>query len=172
MMVISEANAARERVPCERGDLIGILLPLTGAEKTGALVQWRRAALNAVGHFAIDHDLGAVAGEKLEVRSDGADFVLRRAARKLARVPSRNELQAVLRENLAQGIRLARKLVAELEPLVADGPAFGQRDLERRLAAQRGQVIVAPRDRIDAYLHAEFAGTVSRHGFCCSLSRS
>ena len=59
------------------------------------------------------------------------------------------------RQHRAQRLRLARKLVAELEALVADRLAFGQRRFERRLAAERRQVVVAPRDRIDADLHVE-----------------
>ena len=44
------------------------------------------------------------------------------------------------REYVAQRRRLARKLVAELEALVADRGAFGERRFERRLAAERRQV--------------------------------
>jgi 2-phospho-L-lactate guanylyltransferase (CobY/MobA/RfbA family) len=56
-------------------------------------------------------------------------------------------------EHLAQRRGLARELVAELEALVADLLSLGERDLERRLAAERRQVVVAPGNRIDADLH-------------------
>src|SRR5690242_12104287 len=55
----------------------------------------------------------------------------------------------------AQPLRLARKLVAQLEAPIADGRAFGECHLERRLAAERRQIVVAPRDRIDADAHLQ-----------------
>ena len=47
-------------------------------------------------------------------------------------------------EHRPQGVGIARKLVAELESLVADGLALGQRGFERRLASQRGEIVVGP----------------------------
>ena len=51
-----------------------------------------------------------------------------------------------------------RELVAELEAFIADLLAFGQRGLERRIAAERGQIVVTPADRVDAYAHVEAHG--------------
>ena len=68
----------------------------------------------------------AVVGEQLQVRADRFDFLFHRAVRESARVPARNEFQAVRGEHLAQRRRFARKLVAQFEALVADGLAFGE----------------------------------------------
>ena len=46
-------------------------------------------------------------------------------------------------------------LLPSSKPLIADLPAFGQRDVERRFAAERGQVVVHPRQRIDADAYIE-----------------
>src|SRR5262249_32846017 len=60
---------------------------------------------------------------------------------------------AVRGQHLAQRVRFARELVAELEALVANLAALAERRFERRLAAERWQVVVAPRNRIDADLN-------------------
>src|SRR4030095_2573558 len=96
------------------------------------------------------------------------DLVGHRAARKMARIPARDARKAVTREHRAQRIRSARELVAELEALVADRLALGERRLERRLAAERRQVVVAPRDRVDPDPHVQSA----LHGSCFCRSWS
>ena len=84
------------------------------------------------------------------MRFRGRDLLGDAAPRQPARIPARHQRQTVPGEHFAQRRRLARELVAELEALVADRAAFRQRDLERGLAAERGQVVVAPRDGVDA----------------------
>src|SRR4030095_16068651 len=95
------------------------------------------------------------------------DLVGHRAARKMARIPARDARKAVTREHRAQRIRSARKLVAELEALVADRLALAERRLERRLAAERRQVVVRPRNRVDADARREW-----HHRFCAFLPSS
>ena len=168
VVVIGEPHAVRERVPRERGDAVGVLAPRDVRDEARTLVQRLRRALDAVGDFAVDHHLRAVVREQLEMRRDCGDLLVHRAAREPARVPAGHELESVRRQHRGQRLGFARKLVAELEALVADRLAFGERDLERRLAAERGQVVVAPRDRIDADLHLERFG----HGRCCFLAFS
>src|SRR5450631_148874 len=137
------------------GDSLSVGEPLLAAEKARTLVQRRGGALNAVGHLAVDHDPGAIVREKIEMRADCTNFVFCRATREPARVPAGNELEPVLRKHFPQCAGLARKLVAELEALIADRLAFAQSDFERGLAAQRRQVVVAPGNRIDADLDGE-----------------
>jgi hypothetical protein len=151
-MVIREAHAVRERVLRELRQAVGVGIPLRGREEARALVQRLRRALDAVLDFPVHHDLRAVVGEELQVRADGLDLFLDRALRKPPRVPARNELEPVRGEHLAQRFGLAREFVAELEALVADALALGQRDLQRRLAAEGRQVVVRPGNRVDADL--------------------
>src|SRR5262249_19394446 len=70
------------------------------------------------------------------------------------------------REHGAQRCGLAREFVAELEALVTDRLALGERDFQRRLATEPRQVVVGPRDRIDADLDVE----VPAHGRCLRLA--
>src|SRR5215831_5440074 len=69
-------------------------------------------------------------------------------------------------QHRAQRCGLAWELVAELEALVADRLALGERDFERRLAAEARQIVVGPRYRIDADLDVE----VPAHGRCLRLA--
>ena len=62
------------------------------------------------------------------------------------------------RQHGSKRFGLARKLVAELEALIADGLAFRERDTQRRLAAQRRKIVVAPGNRVDADLDVEWFG--------------
>jgi hypothetical protein len=97
--------------------------------------------------------LRAVGREQFEMRRDAGNLVIHRSAREPARIPARHAGESMAGQHCAQRVRLARKLVAELEAFVADRLAFGERRLERRLASQRGEVVVRPRDGIDADAH-------------------
>src|SRR5437660_4061186 len=94
------------------------------------------------------------ASRKLQARADRGNLLVDRAARELARIPPGDELESVRGEHRAQRGRFARELVAELETLVTDRLALGQRYLERYLAAEPGDIVVGPRDRVDADLDA------------------
>ena len=63
MVVIRQSNTARKSVTRERGDPVGVVAPLFTTVKARALVQRRRTTLDAVGHFTVDHHLGAVVGK-------------------------------------------------------------------------------------------------------------
>src|SRR5215471_7279209 len=65
-------------------------------------------------------------------------------------------------QHRAQRCGLAGEFAAELEALVPDRLTLGERDFERRLAAEPWQVVVGPGDRIDADLDIEAPG----HGCC------
>ena len=85
------------------------------------------------------------------MRADGGDLLSRRAARA---VPSTSRRRA--RDRAARARASAPRTRAETccraRSPHSRSPPFGQRDLERRFAAERGQVVVAPRDRVDADL--------------------
>src|SRR5215470_6237042 len=69
-------------------------------------------------------------------------------------------------QHRAQRCGLAGEFVAEFEALVTDRLTLGERDFERRLAAEPWQVVVGPRDRIDADLDVE----APAHGLCLRLA--
>ena len=101
------------------------------------------------------------------MRADRGDLLRRPSGARAGPSTSRTRARGRARASTAaQRLRFARKLVAELEALVADRLAFGQRDLERRLAAERRQVVVAPRDRVDADLARRTSSLMAAAAFC------
>jgi hypothetical protein len=122
----------------ERGQPLAVGAPLLVAEEARALVERRRLALDAVGDLAVDHHRRAVAGEEVEVGAHRGDLVVDAAAREASRVPARHAGEPLPAEHLGERLRLARELVAELEALVADRLALGERGLERDVAASDG----------------------------------
>ena len=165
VMMVRDAHAVAQRVRGELVEAFGVFAPLLVGEKARTLIERLRRTLDRIRHFAIHHDRRAVFREQVEMRPDGGDLVLGAALGEPSRVPARYQREIVLREQRLQRLWLAGKLVAQLEALIADAPTFGQRDIERRFAAERGQVVVHPRERVDADAYVE-----SRHGrFPCSL---
>ena len=61
MMMIGEANAARQRVTRECRHAIAVRRPFGIRTKPGAARKWHGSALDRVGDFAINHHLRAVA---------------------------------------------------------------------------------------------------------------
>ncbi len=177
VVMIGEAHAALPRVARERGQALAVFAPLRGAREARPLVERHARSLDAVGDLAVHEHRGAAFGEQRQVRLDGGDLLGDGAPCEPPRIPAGHEREPVRGEHVAQRLRLARKLVAELEALVTDRGAFGERDRERRLAAERRQVVVAPRDRVDADAHVErprLSHVVRRapYGRCRSLSCS
>src|SRR5439155_12160309 len=78
--------------------------------------------------------------------------------------------QSVPCQDVAQRFGLAPKLVAKLEALVTDCLAFGERNFERDLAAEPRQIVVGPRDRVDADADVQFL--VHRNALSCFFSSS
>ena len=151
----------------KRRHALSVRRPLGVGPKSGSSRKRLGATLDRVGDLAVNHDFRTVAREQSEMRFDGFNLVGHCAANEMARIPARDTCEAVAREHGTQRVRRTRKLVAELEALVPDRLAFAERGLERRLAAEGRQVIVRPRNRVDAYARDECL-----HGFCAFLSSS
>ena len=152
VVVIRQTHAIVEQVFGKRRQFIGVGLPLLLRLETGAFVQGARFALDGVGHFAVHHDGRAAVGKQTQVRCHGGDLFFHRPMGQPARIPAGNTGKIVFAQHGVQGRRILWKLVAQLEPHVADLGALFQRSLQGRLAAQAGQIVVHPRDRVDADL--------------------
>src|SRR5262245_59711957 len=137
---------------------LSVDLPLVLARELRPLEERRvDLALDAVLHFAVDHDFGAVSRQKLEMRCDCSDLLFDRAAGESARIPARQARQSVLAQLRPQRRRLLRELVPKLETLVADLLSLRKRGFERRVTPERRQFIVHPTDRVDADANVEAA---------------
>src|SRR5579862_8432444 len=118
-MVICESHATPGEMRAEGIEALPVLAPGCVVAKARPLVERHRQPLDRVGDFAVDHDRGAVARKKLEVRRHGFDLLGHRAPREAPRIPARDAGDAELAELRRERRGLARELVAELEALEA-----------------------------------------------------
>ena len=128
VMVVGER--ARRATACARANCVSrsaYASHCAVVKKRGRLYSGCGAPWMLSGDLAVDHDLGAVVGEQLA----GAGRPRRSRPRRV-RSASRPEYQPdtsarpCAASTVAQRLRFARKLVAELEALVADLLAFGR----------------------------------------------
>ena len=80
----------------------------------------------------------------------GGDLLLHAALQQAAGVPAGDQLQVVALQDGAKQARFARKFIAQLEAGKAGLFPFAQTGLQRRLRAERRQVVVRPRQRVNA----------------------
>ncbi len=154
MVVKGHGDAAGPEMFGDVGQLGSEILPVAGSENRSARQFGRAIVADAAGGLGKDHDLAAKGDEQHEMILDRCDFRLDRALEQPPAVPAGDEGEAVPIEDRAQGLGAARKLVAELDACIAGKARLGETRLERRLAAEFGQIVVGPGDRIDPDTHA------------------
>src|SRR5690242_18890259 len=84
---------------------------------------------------------------------DGGDHLVERELDEPPAIPAGDQGEAVVLENRHELGGAARQLVAELDRGIASLSGLGEACLERRLAAELRQIVVAPGDRVDADAH-------------------
>ena len=95
-----------------------------------------------------DEHVRAHGFQKIEMRAQSLHLRIGIALQKFGGIPAGDAGQAEGCQRLLQGLRLARKLVAELHALEAGFLGLGQANLQRRLTAELQHVVVGPADGI------------------------
>jgi hypothetical protein len=125
-------------------------------------------------HFGENHDLAAAGRQQVEMGLHGPDLFLDRPCAEFGAVPAGDELQTEFPQLRLEGIGLFGKFVAHLGPGETGLAGFAQAGFQGGVAAQLGQVVIAPGNRIGAQFH--------RHGsllvlsclliLCCCVQRT
>ncbi|KAI3489494.1 hypothetical protein L1887_46540 [Cichorium endivia] len=128
MVMVGNLHALLLRIAGKFGELLAVLLPAFLRE---ARAQMHRGLLLAVGLH-------------------GGDLLLHAALQQAAGVPAGDQLQVVALQDGAKQARFAREFIAQLEAGKTGLFTFAQTALQRRLRAERRQIVVRPRQRINA----------------------
>ncbi|SAJ29527.1 Uncharacterised protein [Enterobacter cloacae] len=84
------------------------------------------------------------------MRLHGGDLLLHAALQQAAGVPAGNQLQVVALQDGAEQVRFARELIAQLETGETGLFPFAQTGLQRGFRPERRQIVVRPRQRVNA----------------------
>ena len=183
VMVIREAHAVRRACAARTRHALAVLAPLRRrVTKRGRLYSGSRRALDAVGDFAVDHHLRAAFRRAARDAARRRRSPRRRCAARAApsTSPTRSASPCARRAPRAAPPARAETCCRARSPGSRCAAPSASADVERRLAAERRQVVVAPRDRIDADAHVEAWLIVdalpcawsTRHGRCCFVDRA
>ena len=105
------------------------------------------AAARGVG---IDDARSAKIAVEREVREERLELLVDLALEDAAVPPAADQPEVVARKDRPEHRAVARELAAELGAEIARLARLGEADLERRVAAELGHVVVGPGDGIDA----------------------
>ncbi len=175
VVMVGEGEAGVLQACTQLLEARGELRPVGGREHGALREPLAAVAMDAARRLGHDHDLAAERGEQLAVRAHGLEFRGRVALEQGTAVPTGNQRKSVRGERCLELRRGARELAAELDALEARGPRFGEAGLERRLAADLGQVVDGPGERVDAEADAHAPpspSTLLRQAACAAWTRA
>src|SRR5208337_1920955 len=147
----------------ELGHLRAEAGPVALGEPRALRQRTRAIAVDRVRGLGDDDDVGARALRHGDMSLRHFELFARGALQELGRIPAADERHAIVGELVLQRRAVGGQLVALLHADDAGFPGLGEAGLERRVAADLLQVVVAPADRVgaDAYAHVN----LQRAGF-------
>ena len=166
MVVIGNLHPLLLGVAGKFRELLAILLPACLRETRAQMHRRLLLAVNAAAHFRKHQHLCPQLAQQRQVGLHGGDLLLHAALQQSAGVPAGDQLQVVALQDGAKQPRFAREFIAQFEPCKTGLFPFAQAGLQRRLCAERRQIVVRPRQRVNAQLY-----THCRLHYACPRSR-